>query len=116
MNESERERYRSAYNRAARANPMTADCPPQWNADCIRDDAIEKETEVILDEYMEDPTLMAEMILENGYDQEHLTELTQDLCTMMKDDSLDYKIAFAETMMTFIELKAKEMATTEVDS
>ena len=116
MNEFEKERYNKAYDRAAIANPMTTDCPPQWNADGIRDNAIEKETDLVIEAHSSDPSLMMEMILENDYDQDGLKELAQDLCTMMTNNNMDSKLTFAETMMTFIELKAKELAINEVDS
>lgn len=126
ISEARKERYRAAYTRAANANPMTSDTPPDWEAEAIRDSLIDEVTADIINEAADSPDEMMEMILENDYDQEGFREMCTALSHMMgaveyNGDNrivklLDARVMFANAMQEFIEFKATEMATEEVDS
>lgn len=116
ITESRMDQYNRAYYRAATANPMTADCPPQDEADSIRDSFVEEVTEDKIREAVSDPDLMAEMVLENDYDQEGFKEMAIALSVMMDNrNSLDARMDFSSKMEDFIDMKAKSLAEDEVD-
>ena len=61
MNEATIEKYRNAYYRAGRLNVMTAEYPPEWDAQCVEDDFIEERSNEIYNELLGSPEVMAEM-------------------------------------------------------
>ena len=113
----DKDKYARDYNRAANANPMTASCPPQWEADGVRDSAIEEVGNDILAEYIGNKDYMEEIFIEISYGQCDHTEMASAACKMMDNPkSLEAKIAFASAAETFIQKRITGLAEDKVDA
>lgn len=58
------DRYKAAMIAAALKNPMTAEYPPEWDADGIEEDWVEKRSEELYNQIVASPEDMAEMLQE----------------------------------------------------
>ena len=82
--------------RAVNNTPLyRASCPPADELASLRDSAIEEIAEDIIAVVIMHPDHMAEMILENGYEQEGLKELSTALCEMMDNPTMETRLEFA---------------------